>query len=350
MRRFVVLSLGLLLLTPTAATARPTRLTIEADGDLLIHSPVWLAARALAGGHGYRFSPLFRRVRPFIENADLALCHVETPMTAAPPTGYPVFNTPPALARAIKRTGWDACSTASNHTLDRGAHGVAGTIAALHANGIPHAGSATSARGARRITMLEAKGVKVAFLAYTQILNAPVPAGEPWLVNVASAARIRRDAARATRHGAQVVIVNLHWGNEYVHAPSPAQHQLVAQVARSKNITAIVGQHVHVVQPIRRHNGRTIVYGEGNLISNQTAACCPAGSQDGYLAILHLQIDRTAHVKRVTYVPTYVSHPSYTVLPVKRALHNGWGNRAELQASLRRTTAVVGNGPKLAVA
>ncbi len=345
-RRLLCLSAALVLLIP--ATAAGTRLTIEANGDLLIHSPVWQRARALAGGHGYRFAPLLQRIRPFVRGADIALCHMETPMTAAPPAGYPVFNTPPALARAIRRTGWDACSTASNHTLDQGARGVAGTLRALNAAGVRHAGSAT--RPGRRVTMLEAKGVKVAFLAYTTILNG-APPNPSYLVNVASAARIRRDAARAHRHGAQAVIVNLHWGTEYSPAVSAAQRGLVERLGRSPDITAIVGQHVHVVQPIRRVRGRFVVYGEGNLLSNQTGGCCPAGSQDGLLALLHLRVPETgrARVHRVDYVPTYVRHPDYTVLPVKRALARGWGPRAGLLASLRRTVAVVGRGPRLAV-
>jgi Bacterial capsule synthesis protein PGA_cap len=49
-------------------------------------------------------------------------------------------------------------------------------------------------------------------------------------------------------------------------------------------VTAIVGQHAHVVQPIRRVNGKIVVFGEGNLVSNQSGACCPTESQDGLIA------------------------------------------------------------------
>jgi poly-gamma-glutamate synthesis protein (capsule biosynthesis protein) len=339
--------LVLVLVALLAAPAQATRLTIEANGDLLIHQPVWQRAAALAGGTGYRFSPLLRHVRPWIRDADVALCHIETPMTPAPPRGYPVFNTPPALARAVRRTGWDACSTASNHTLDRGQGGVGGTLRALDGAGVAHAGSARSPREARRITLLRAKGVRIAFLAYTALLNGGTPP-HPWSVNVASAARIRRDARRARRQGAEVVIVNLHWGTEYQPAPSAAQRELVRRLESSRAITAIVGQHVHVVQPIRRPGGRWVVYGEGNLLSNQTAACCPAGSQDGILAFLHVRVrDGRATVPRVSYLPTWVRHPDFAVLPVREALRRGWAPRAALLASLRRTVRVIGHGPRL---
>jgi poly-gamma-glutamate capsule biosynthesis protein CapA/YwtB (metallophosphatase superfamily) len=320
-------------LAAVALAAAPVHLTIEVDGDLLIHQPIWERAAALAGGHGYDFAPLLRRVRPFVRRADLAFCHVETPMGPGAPRGYPVFRTPPDLARAIHRTGWDACSTASNHTLDQGQPGVVSTLSALNRAGVRHAGSAGSARGAHHITMLRSHGVKVALLAYTEMTNG-IPLPHPWSVDLARAGRIRHDAARARRRGARVVIVNLHWGDEYRSAPSAFQRRLVAQLARSKAITAIVGQHVHVVQPIRRPHGRVVVFGEGNLLSNQTSACCPAASQDGMLVFLHVRVGRHARVKSVRYLPTYVRHPDYTVVPARGA-------------SRRRTIATVGRGPHL---
>lgn len=104
---------------------------VEASGDLLIHSAVFDRALVLGDGRHYNFAPMFAQIKPYIGGADLALCHVETPMTPAPPTGYPTFNTPPALATAIRQTGWRACSTAGTHSLDQGQTGVDDTIRAL---------------------------------------------------------------------------------------------------------------------------------------------------------------------------------------------------------------------------
>ena len=127
---------------PVRASARATpqhhrsgnlsvQLVVEASGDLLIHSAVFDRALVLGGGRHYNFAPMFTEIKPYIQGADLALCHVETPMTPAPPTGYPTFNTPPDLATAIRQTGWRACSTAATHTLDQGQTGVDDTIRAL---------------------------------------------------------------------------------------------------------------------------------------------------------------------------------------------------------------------------
>ena len=292
---------------------------VEASGDLLIHRPVWERALALGGGRRYNFAPLFARIKPYVRRAALALCQVETPMTPAPPTGYPVFNTPPELATAIHQTGWRACSTASNHTLDQGQRGVDDTIRALNRAGVLHTGSYSSAAAQRKPLMMTVDGVRVAFLAYTEFTNG-IPSPHPWSVNRASAARILADAHRARMDGAKVVIVNLHWGDEYVAQPSSFQLRLARRLTRSPDITAIVGQHVHVVQPIRFVHGKPVVFGEGNLISNQTSACCPAASQDGMIVLLTITVDsRGARVTFIHYVPIWVRHPDFVVLPAGTA-------------------------------
>ena len=155
------------------------RFTVAASGDFLIHTPVFRQALAHGDGRRYEFRPLFRKIRRQIAGADIALCHVETPLTHGPPRSYPSFRTPAALAGAIRSSGWDVCSTASNHTLDAGQGGVNSTLRALDRAGVRHAGSYRTRAGARRITFLKAKGVKVAFLAYTAITNGqPIP--HPW--------------------------------------------------------------------------------------------------------------------------------------------------------------------------
>jgi poly-gamma-glutamate synthesis protein (capsule biosynthesis protein) len=308
---------------------------------LLIHSPIYQRALVLGGGRQYNFVPFFTSIKSYIKSADLPLCHAETPMTPAPPSGYPLFNTPPALATAIRVTGWRACSTASNHSLDQGQRGVDDTIRALDHAGVLHTGSFSSAAAQRKPLIMTVKGVRVAFLAYTEFTNG-IPSPHPWSVNLASAARILSDAHRARRNGAQVVIVNLHWGDEYASRPSSYQLALASKLTRSPDITAIVGQHAHVVQPIRFVNGKPVVFGEGNLISNQTS---PPATQDGMIVLLTITVDsRGARVTLVRYVPVWVRHPSFAVLPAGTAWRTDPADAAALRASYKRTVAAAGRG------
>lgn len=318
MVRAALVSLGLLGSLPSTPAAGPADLTVAASGDLLIHSPVFARALANGGGRRYDFGPMLASVRRWVAGADLALCHVETPLAPGPPAGYPSFRTPPSLARAIRAAGWDACSTASNHSLDAGEDGVVATLRALDRAGVRHAGTARSRRESMRPPILTVKGVRVAFLAYTALTNGqPIP--HPWTLAMARAGRILADARAARRRGADAVIVNLHWGDEYRHEISPAQRALARRLTRSPAIDVIVGQHAHVVQPIRWVRGKPVVFGEGNLISNQTAACCPAAAQDGLIALIDLVAGaRRVRARRIRYLPTWVRHPDYRVLPATR--------------------------------
>ncbi len=321
----------------------PVRFTVEASGDLLIHSPVWDEALALGGGSRYDFDPMFAEIKPFITATDLPLCHVETPMTPSPPTGFPVFNTPPALAQAIHDTGWRACSTAATHSLDQGQRGVDDTIAALDHASVKHAGTYSSAAGQQTPLIMTVKGVKVAFLSYTELTNG-IPSPHPWSVNRAqNVGQILAEAHRSRAEGAEAVIVNIHWGDENVSQPSAFQLGLARTLTASPDITAVVGQHVHVVQPIRRINGKLVVFGEGNLISNQTSACCPEASQDGMIALLTIAVDGSgARVTQVRYVPIWIRHPDFTVVPIGTGLKTDPADADALRASYQRTVSVVG--------
>jgi poly-gamma-glutamate capsule biosynthesis protein CapA/YwtB (metallophosphatase superfamily) len=342
----IVLTAVIVTLGPGCVDAKATserqappavRLTVGVTGDLLPHLPIVARARALADGRGYDFRPLLRPIRRWVRRNSLAFCHIETPLTSSPPTGYPRFNSPPALARAVKATGFDACSTASNHSLDRGQAGIGATRRSLARAGVRHTGSFSSKRQQRRLLLLRARGVKVAFLSYTQMTNG-IRLPHPWSVNLARAGRILRDARRARRAGARVVIVNLHWGTEFRHAPDAFQTALARRLSRSRAITAVVGQHAHVVQPIRRVGRLWVVFGEGNLLSSQTAACCPAASQDGMLVRLYVRVGaRRTRVERITYTPTWVRHPDHTVLRAGRAQRASW----------HRTVAVVGRSRRV---
>jgi poly-gamma-glutamate capsule biosynthesis protein CapA/YwtB (metallophosphatase superfamily) len=289
------------------------RLSIAVSGDLLIHGPVAAQALAYGGGQNYQFRPMLEQVRQIVRRADLGICHLEQPLTSGVPSGEPVFRAPQGLAGAIRWTGWDACSTASNHSLDGGIEGIDFTLKRLDRVGVGHSGT-NSSPTAPRAAMLDSKGVKVALLAYTDLIPGLTPPEESWRLNMAEPKRMLADARRARRDGADVVLVSLHWGIEYQHEPSEFQRSVARRLTASPDVTAVIGQHVHVVQPIRRINNKPVVFGEGNLLSNQTAACCPPESQDGMVVLLDVRAGpEGVTVERVRYVPTEVVHPGFEI-------------------------------------
>ena len=299
--------------------ARVRTFDIVASGDILLHTPILRLAHDPVTGR-YDFRPMFAPIRPIVRRAALALCHVETPIGAGAPSSYPIFNAPRELADAIRWTGWDACSTASNHSVDRGAEGVATTRRHLARVGVRASGTARTRRESRRITLLRVRGLRIALLSYTYGTNG-LPLPTPWSVNLISRARVVADARRARRRGADLVLVNFHWGSEYVHAPNAQQRELARFLLRRRVVDAILGQHAHVVQPIRRIARRFVVYGEGNLISSQTIACCASETQNGLIAVLRVRVARArASIARVDYIPIRVRHPDHRVVPVGAVL------------------------------
>ncbi|MEV8523810.1 CapA family protein [Streptomyces sp. NPDC052000] len=258
-----------------AVAQRP--FTLVATGDVLPHDSTIERANSDAGGRGYNFRPMLAGVRPIISRADLAICHMETVYgpDEGPFTGYPAFKSPPQIAAALKDTGYDSCSTASNHTLDDGADGVARTLKAFDKVGLRHTGSGRTAQESARPALLSAGGAKVAQLAYTYDTNDhPMPDGQPWAVHLIDQKKIIADARAARAAGADIVVVSVHWGTEWQTEPDEQQLTLGKALTASNtggrpDIDLILGTHAHIPQPYEKVNGTWIVYGEGDQIAGE---------------------------------------------------------------------------------
>jgi 2',3'-cyclic-nucleotide 2'-phosphodiesterase (5'-nucleotidase family) len=341
--------------TPSAAPtspAPPKPITVAFTGDLLLHSPVYnqAAVNGRATGQAYDFRPMFTKVKAQLSAADLAICHQETPLSADDTgiIGYPVFNSPHEIAPAVADTGYDGCSLASNHSFDHGVAGVAATIGAYNAVHVETTGEATSA-ATRLPEVHTVRGVKIALLDYTYSLNGfNLPAAQPYLVNLIDVPTILRDAKAAKDAGAKIVIVQMHWGEEYQATPTPVQREQATQLLASPYVDAIVGGHVHVVQPVEKIGTKYVVYGIGNFLSNQSGECCPTSSQDGVIVTLHFTEAAGAwSVSSITYTPTYVDRAgAYVIDPVAATYNDPTTTPAlkqQLAASWQRTTSMMGS-------
>lgn len=323
------------------------RFTIVATGDILTHSTVY--ERALSnGGNHYDFNPMFRKVKPLLSAADIAICHLETPLSPDNQSlsSYPTFNVPHQLADAIANAGYDYCSTASNHSYDRGPQGVKDTLGVLDKAGVRHNGTARRSSTAGRPELIDVNGVEVGFLSYTYGLNGyDLPVTESWLVDVIDTQSILREARAARRAGAKFVIVSLHWGLEYQVAPSAGQRNLARRLLRTNAVDLILGHHAHVVQPIDRMGQDYVVYGMGNFLADQSIACCAAATRHGVIVKIEVQgKGNDLHAGRVTYTPTWVTHGNYVITPVAQALEDPStpaDRRGTLRRSFKQTTTAI---------
>jgi poly-gamma-glutamate capsule biosynthesis protein CapA/YwtB (metallophosphatase superfamily) len=340
--------------TPTVTpTPEPRTFTLVATGDVLLHERLWRQAEQDASDTAMDFAPQLANVAPVVSGADLAICHLETPLAPAngPFTGYPIFSGPPQIVPALVTAGYDACTTASNHTFDKGADGVTRTLDALDAAGLAHAGSARTPQEADATTILdvttEQGPVRLALLSYTYGFNGiPYPDGETWRADEIDEATILADAAAARTRGAEVVVVALHWGTEYDQEPNEQQRELAPRLIASPDVDLLLGHHAHVVQPMENVGGEWVVYGMGNLMANHAE---PEGPKaEGLLTRFTFTEDLAAgtfSAPVAEYLPLYQTYEfPIEVLDVPAALASGdtgTTTASRLQTALTRTTEVV---------
>lgn len=320
-------------------------------GDMLTHSPLWTQAQRNTGEKGYDFRPMLARLAPLLEPADLAVCHLETPIAPEGEefTTAPAYGVPPEVVDAIAAAGYDRCSTASNHTLDRGTAGIDRTVDVLAWHGIGQSGMArTPEEIAPRV--FEMDGVKVTHLSYTFSYNGSTPpGGQEWRSALINPDRIIADARAAEYVGAEIVVVSMHWGEERIAAPTAEQVALADAITGSGAVDLIVGHHAHVLQPIEQINDTWVMYGLGNILSNlPTSSIWPASSQDGAVATIDFTVAKNGDVRASTPVvhPTWVDRDTgWLVRPVVTELADPAtpaGTRPQLEASLARTREVLG--------
>ena len=324
------------------------------SGDTLPHSPLWSQAErnaAAVGEDGHDFDPMLERLAPVVATADLAVCHLETPIAPEGEqfTTMPRYGVPEQVADALVAAGYDRCSTASNHTADRGTAGIVRTVEVLESRGLGQSGMA---RQPDEILprLFEVEGVRFSHLSYTFSYNGlSLPDGEQWRSAVIDPERIIADAARARAIGADVVIVSMHWGAEGVHQPTSFQRRVADEITADGLIDLVIGHHAHVLQPIEQVNGTWVLFGLGNILSNlPTSDRWPAASQDAAVVTIELSVDEDGSVT----IDRPVAHPTWVdkdagwtavlVVPELARDDISTGQRGRLERSLERTRSILG--------
>lgn len=314
MRAIVIALVGaLLIVAPGSASANESgeSVVLAFTGDTVIHLPV--SAAAARNGDPYDFGPMFSPVSHLLSLADLAVCHLETPLDPdGRPSGYPLFNAPTELATALAGAGYDGCSTASNHSFDRGVGGVLGTLDVLDAAGLKQAGSLRVPEGSR-FALYEAGGLTIGHVSGTYWLNGlRLPSEMPWLVQLLDTREMIGAAAMAKNAGADLVVASVHCCTEYVSQPTPGQVDFARQLIGSAYVDLVVTHHSHVVGPIERVGDEFVLHGLGNFLSAQRQF--PA-LQDGVIAMIEaVEGPGGWRFESVSAVPTLVSRYSYRIV------------------------------------
>ncbi|HSD64305.1 MAG TPA: CapA family protein, partial [Ignavibacteriaceae bacterium] len=212
---------------------------------------------------------------------------------------------------AIKAAGFDLLTTANNHAFDRGEAGVIRTIEQIKFNHLNYNGTFLSERDRDSTRIFDIKGIKVAFLAYTYGLNGfSIPRGKDYLINFIDTIKIKNDIKFARSKGIDIVVVHLHFGDEYQRTPNKYQKDIVRSIIDS-GADIIIGGHTHVLQPIEffktnktKLDSGFVIYSIGNFISNQRWRYSDGG------AILTFSLKKdfrrdSVYLKDVEYLPIW---------------------------------------------
>lgn len=238
-------------------------------GDALYHPGVYADGRQADGT--YNYEKQLAHIKPIVENYDLAYYNQESILggTKLGLSGYPSFNSPQEVGDAFIDAGFNLVSLANNHTLDKGSQGVLNSASYWsQKKTVMTAGSYASVGEQNRSHIGEKNGIKYAFLAYTTSTNGiRVPTGKSYMVNLYDKEKVAADIA-AVKDQADVILVSMHWGTEYVHTPTTEQKE-IAEYLASLGVHVVIGSHPHVVQPIERIGETVVVYSLGNFISAQ---------------------------------------------------------------------------------
>ena len=244
-----------------AASPAPASVTIAAVGDTMLGTTPHLPPDP-----GSYFEP----VESVLDRgAQIVFGNLEGALTTAGaskcgPVPHPdcfAFRDPPGSARYFRQAGFTILNDANNHSFDFGAAGQAQTVRALHAAGLAQTGLPGE------ITVVRARGIKVAFVAF-----APYPY-DAELLNLPAARALIKRAGRE----ANVVVVYMHAGaegsgadhvtgrEEYYLGEDRGNPEAFAHMAIDAGASLVIASGPHVLRGMQFYKGHLIAYSLGNF-------------------------------------------------------------------------------------
>ena len=249
-------------------------ISITFIGDVMQHGKQLKAALSDTDNPGnplsYNYSHVFKHIEDNLRNADLAVANMEFPLGTPTYSGYPLFSAPESIAWQAKKCGIDLFLLANNHILDKGKRGLLNTLDVYEKMNGRYIGAYRNKEEEHRLNpiLYNIKGIRAAFLNFTYGTNGfPVP--EPCTVNMMDSTHVKECIRKAKKMGADIIVCNPHWGEEYQLYPS-AQQRKWARMLQREGVRIIVGSHPHVPQQAEISQENILFYSLGNYISNQT--------------------------------------------------------------------------------
>jgi poly-gamma-glutamate synthesis protein (capsule biosynthesis protein) len=252
----------------TAEEKQPVKIIIT--GDIMLDRGVEYMVNEKGNGD-FRFP--FLEIADRLKEADIVFGNLEGVISDKGTDVGSIysFRAEPEAIKGLTFAGFNVLSVANNHAFDYSREALEDCLTRLNSNGIGYVGAGFTEKEAFSPLIKEVDGVKIAFLAYTDLgpetwRAAENNSGIAW-ISEDNAERIKQDI-KSAKEASDVLIVSLHSGEEYQETPSQFQIDF-SKMAVEAGANLLVGHHPHVVQPNEKYRDGWIFYSLGNFIFDQ---------------------------------------------------------------------------------
>ena len=210
----------------------------------------------------------FMKISDTLSDADITFVNLESQLAdldgeTQSPTNEYRFAGPPEGASALANAGIDIVSVANNHMWDYGFDRLQETLDNLSSQEIVYVGADMIPENRFQAKILEIRGKKIAFLAFTDLLNGYERSGAGEYVAFGDEEMLIAEI-ESVKKDADWVLVSLHSGAEYTSKPTRRTIEL-AHAFVTAGADAVLGHHPHVPHPIEIYENKPIFYSLGNF-------------------------------------------------------------------------------------
>jgi poly-gamma-glutamate synthesis protein (capsule biosynthesis protein) len=236
-------------------------------GDIMLDRGVELEIKK-NGNSDFKFP--FLKIEKDLKEADILFGNLEGPISDK---GQKVgsiysFRMDPKAIDGLLFSGFDVLSVANNHMFDYGREAMEDTFFRLKETRIDYVGGGFNEAEAYAPKIKEINGTKIAFLDFTN-LGSPYWEAKENRSGIAWLDKERlENSIKEAKKKSDIIIVSMHFGDEYKTSPTPGQKEL-ARLAVDSGANLVIGHHPHVIQPVEKYQEGYVAYSLGNFIFDQ---------------------------------------------------------------------------------
>lgn len=231
-------------------SGEPVSVTVSSMGDCTLGTDESFSRSTSLNSYYEQYGPdyFFQHVRSILQQDDLSIVNMEGTLTESENRQNKTyaFKAPAEYASILSGSSVEAANLANNHSYDYGEQSYNDTISALE-----NAGVVTF--GYEHTKLVDVKGIKIGLTGIYELAE-----------HLNKKQQVKDNIALLKESGAQLIIVNFHWGLEKEHVPNAVQKEL-AHYAIDQGADLVIGHHPHVLQGIEKYKGKYIAYSLGNF-------------------------------------------------------------------------------------